>query len=119
MGLAVPMLAPVGWSNATASMPTWGQPIPSNWYDVSHSGHGFDFQLANRDSVNGDIYILTFYTYAANGVPEWYQAVGRIVDGVFLPGLQADGETLYRLIYDSTAQGNVTYHADAACKGNA
>jgi hypothetical protein len=119
MGLAVPMLAPVGWSNAAATMPTWGQPIPSNWYDVSHSGHGFDFQLVGHDAVNGDIYFLTFYTYDANGLPEWYQASGHIVDGIFLPSLQADGETLYRLIYTSSAQGGITFHADSACKGSA
>ncbi|HST27318.1 MAG TPA: hypothetical protein VLK26_03005 [Rudaea sp.] len=119
MGLAVPMLGPIGWSNATATMPTWGQPIPSNWYDVSHSGHGFDFQLAARDSVNGDVYFLTFYTYDANGVPEWYQAVGRLIDGMFLPFIQsANGSTLPRVKYASNAPGQLGVTADATYYGS-
>jgi hypothetical protein len=108
MGLAVPMLGPIGWSNVAAAMPTWGQPIPSNWYDVSHSGHGFDFQFLAHDPVNGDIYFLTFYTYDANGVPEWYQGAGYIVDGVFLPFIQsADGSSLVRIKYASNAPGQL------------
>ncbi|MGH8090239.1 MAG: hypothetical protein ACREO6_02175 [Rudaea sp.] len=119
MGLAVPMLGPIGWSNGAATMPTWGQPIQSNWYDVSHSGHGFDLQLLAHDATYGDVYFLTFYSYDANGVPEWYQAAGRLIDGMFLPSLQADGETLYRLVYTSSAQGGIAFHADSACKGSA
>jgi hypothetical protein len=114
MGLAVPMLAPVGWSNAAASMPVFGQPIPSNWFDRRHSGHGFDFQLFAHDPVNGqDVYFLTFYTYQSDGTPEWYQAVGSIVDGVFVPSLQSNGNTLYRLIYTSTAAGHITFVPDS------
>jgi hypothetical protein len=119
MGLAVPMLAPIGWSNAAASMPAWGQPIPNNWYDVSHSGHGFDFQLLAHDPVNGDIYVLTFYTYDANGVPEWYQGAGYIVDGVFLPFIQsANGSTLLRVKYASNAPGQLGGAANPSYYGS-
>ncbi|MBS0485951.1 MAG: hypothetical protein JSS13_01285 [Proteobacteria bacterium] len=119
MGLAVPMLAPIGWSNATSAMPTWGQPIPSNWYDVSHSGHGFDFQLLAHDAVNGDIYVLTFYTYDSGGVPEWYQGAGRIVDGMFLPFIQtANGSSLLRVRYASNAPGQLNVSADAGYYGS-
>ncbi|MBS0556267.1 MAG: hypothetical protein JSR27_02505 [Proteobacteria bacterium] len=118
MGLAVPMLAPIGWSNATAAMPAWGQPIPSNWYDVTHSGHGFDFQLASHDAVNGDVYVLTFYSYDGSGVPEWYQAVGHIVDGVFLPLIQsANGSNLLRVKYASNAPGQLNVTADSGYYG--
>jgi hypothetical protein len=113
MGLAVPMLAPLGWSTAAAPNPAWGQTIPSNWYDPTHSGHGFDFQVVAHDAQGRDVYLLTFYTYDANGAPEWYQALGSVVDGVFLPGLQSNGQTLYRLIYTSDALGQITYHADS------
>ena len=88
MGLAVPMLGPVGWSNALTTPPTYAQPIPSNWFDRTRSGHGFDFQLAYADPDLGDVYFLTFYTYAADGTPQWYQANGHVVDGVFVPALQ-------------------------------
>ena len=119
MGLAVPMLGPIGWSNTTATMPAWSQPIPSNWYDVSHSGHGFDFQLGYHDAVNGDVYVLTFYSYAANGTPEWYQAVGHLVDGVFLPAIQsANGSTLLRVKYASNAPGQLGATADTSYYGS-
>ncbi len=114
MGLAVPMLAPAGWSNAASAMPVFGQPIPSNWFDRSHSGHGFDFQLFAHDPVNGqDVYFMTFYTYQTDGTPEWYQAVGSIVDGVFVPSLQSNGNTLYRLLYTSSAEGHITFVPDS------
>ncbi|MHB8446545.1 MAG: hypothetical protein ACYC7G_06135 [Rudaea sp.] len=119
MGLAVPMLGPIGWSNAAATMPAWGQPIPSNWYDVTHSGHGFDFQLGYHDAVNGDVYVLTFYSYAANGTPEWYQAVGHLVDGVFLPAIQStNGSTLLRVRYASNAPGQLGATADTSYYGS-
>ncbi|HMM56944.1 MAG TPA: hypothetical protein PKD77_05045 [Rudaea sp.] len=118
MGLAVPMLAPIGWSNATASMPAWGQPIPSNWYDVSRSGHGFDFQLLAHDAINGDIYVLTFYSFDANNVPEWFQAAGRIVDGIFLPFIQSpNGSTLLRVKYASNAPGQLNVSPDTGYYG--
>ena len=119
MGLAAPMLGPIGWSNTAVSMPDFATPIPSNWFDRTHSGHGFDFQLVLRDAAHGDVYFLTFYTYTANGTPEWYQASGRLIDGVFVPDVQSDGETLYRLVYDSTGVGGIHFHADSACSGNA
>ena len=113
MGLAVPMLAPLGWSTAAAPTPAWGQTIPGNWYDTAHSGQGFDFQVIAHDAQGRDVYFLTFYTYDANGAPEWYQALGSLVDGVFLPGLQSNGQSLYRLVYTSDALGQITFHADS------
>ena len=94
LGLAGPMLSPLGWASSTASAPQFGQPFPSNWFDRSHGGHGIDFQLARRDPVFGDVYILVFYTYDASGKPEWYLATGHIVDGVFVADLNNNGNTL-------------------------
>jgi len=118
MGLAVPMLGPIGWSNATATPPAFAQPIPSNWYDPAHNGHGFDFELGYHDAVLGDVYFLIFYTYTQAGVPEWYQAVGHIVDGVFVPLPDANGNTLSRVVYASNAQGNLHVTADPNLSGN-
>jgi hypothetical protein len=98
LGLAKSMLAPLGWA-ASATAPVYAQPIPSNWFDASHGGHGFDFQLVGRDPVYGDSYILVFYSYDANGVPEWYFAQGNLVDGVFVAGLDANGNTLLYSTY--------------------
>lgn len=119
MGLAVPMLGKIGWSNANSTMPVWGQPMPNNWYDVTHNGHGFDFQLGYRDAVNGDVYFLTFYTYKTDGTPEWYHAEGHLVDGVFLPTiLAANGATLVRIKYASTAPGQLNAIPDPSIDGS-
>ncbi len=118
MGLAVPMLAPVGWSNAVRSMPTFTTPIPSNWYDQTHSGHGFDFQLGYHDAVNGDVYFLTFYTYKSDGTPEWYQAVGHLVDGVFLPAPDQNGNTLHRVTYTTTSTQITGVTLDSGVSGS-
>ncbi|HSE12924.1 MAG TPA: hypothetical protein VLB69_09830, partial [Rudaea sp.] len=101
MGLAQPMLAPLGWSSAVANAPVYAQPIPSNWFDRSHAGHGFDFQLVAHDPVLGDAYILVFYTYDSSGKPEWYFAQGNLVDGVFIGGLASNGNTLLYSTYGS------------------
>ncbi|MEO8672673.1 MAG: hypothetical protein ABI411_15240 [Tahibacter sp.] len=117
MGLAGPMLDAIGWSNAAAPTRTYTQPIPNNWFDRLHNGHGIDFQLFARDPINGDIYFLIFYTYDAQGKPEWYQSAGRLIDGVFIGGKDANGIALARVIYDpvlrksvldTTVQGDVT-----------
>lgn len=119
MGLAVPMLAPLGWSNAAVATPVYGQPIPSNWFDRTHSGHGFDFQLLAHDPTFGqDTYFLTFYTYESDGTPEWYQAAGSLVDGIFIPSLQANGSTLYRLVYTTTPTSIVSYSLDDTSNGS-
>ncbi len=101
MGLAQPMLAPLGWSSTPASAPIYAQPVPSNWFDRSHAGHGFDFQLVKRNPSLGDEYILVFYTYDANGKPEWYFSQGNLVDGVFLGSLVDVGEHNVTLLYST------------------
>jgi hypothetical protein len=101
MGLAAPMLAPLGWGTAARTPPTYTQPYPSNWFDRTHGGHGIDFQLARHDPVYGDVYILVFYTYDDSGVPEWYLATGNIVDGVFVGSLDNNGNTLLYSTYGS------------------
>jgi len=113
MGLAAPMLGPVGWSTAATAMPAFTQPIPSNWFDRTHGGHGFDFELGYHDATFGDVYFLVFYTYDSAGVPEWYEAIGRLIDGVFVPDIQSNGSTLYRLVYTNTVEGQVAFHADS------
>jgi hypothetical protein len=118
MGLAVPMLAPEGWSTAQTTSPTFATPIPSAWYDRTHSGHGFDFRLIARDAVNGDIYSLLFYTFDANGKREWYQATGNLVDGVFVPTLFPDGSTFVRVLYNATPTSIVSYSQDTSVAGS-
>lgn len=42
------------------------------WYNPARSGHGFDLQYL------GSNMFVTWYTYADDGSPTWYQAVGPI-----------------------------------------
>lgn len=116
MGLALPMLAPLGWSNAVATMPTFAHPVSSSWYDRSRSGTGVDFRLVAHDANFGDVYFLTFYTYKADGTTEWYTAQGHLVDGVFLPDLDTNGNTLSRVIYHANQTPRSTL--DASVNGS-
>ena len=118
MGLAVPMLAPEGWSTAQTTSPTFATPIPSAWYDRTRNGHGFDFRLFAHDSVHGDVYGMLFYTYDSNGKREWYQAVGNLVDGVFVPSLTPDGSTFVRVIYNTTPTSIISYSQDTSIDGS-
>lgn len=95
-GLARPMLAAVGWPETQAPMPTSAVPYGGQWYDPSRGGHGIDL---HRVEGLPDTYMLVFYTFDAGGAPEWYLAIGRIVDGVFRPGDDADGNSLWRTRY--------------------
>ncbi len=112
MGLAAPMLSPLGWSTAARAAPTFGTPVTGNWFDQTHNGHGFDFQFFAHDAVNGDIYGLTFYTYDSNGKPEWYQTSGSLIDGVFTPLLDQNGNTLHRITYQTNANAITGFTLD-------
>lgn len=111
MGLSQPMLAPLGWSNSTAAAPVFATPVSSSWYDRSRSGTGVDFRLVARDAMYGDIYFLTFYTYKSDGTTEWYTAQGHLVDGVFVPDLDSNGNTLSRVIYHANQTPRSTLDA--------
>jgi len=89
----------------TRSRGAWVTPLPaapiasslpaSNiLYDIRRNGHGIEF-VRVRDSL----YAMTLYTYGADGEPEFYQAVGNVVNGVFEPTLDANGKSLFRYRY--------------------
>lgn len=101
LGLAVPMLAAVGWDDTPAPLPHPARPMPSNWYDPFHSGHGIDLRRIIADPDLGDIYYVVFYTFDAEGRPDVYTSVGRLVDGVFVSGPDAYGHSLQHVRYDA------------------
>jgi len=109
MGLAAPMLQPLGWSAAPQIAPTFFTPDIGNWYDQTHSGHGFDFEFFGHDPVKGDLFALFFYTYDNAGKPEWYEATGFVVDGVFLPDMDPNGNTLSQITYQTTPNAISSY----------
>ncbi len=107
LGLALPMLDALGWSNADAPPPTYALPVAGNWYDRTHGGHGLDFQLYSRDAVNGDLYFVIFYTFEDDNQPEYYLGLGRLIDGKFIGAKQANGIALMRLRYNAASHGTV------------
>ncbi len=97
LGLATPMLSAVGWRmDANTAIPDVPLPYGGQWFDPTRSGHGLDL---HRLAGSEDIYVMVFYTFDAQGRPEWYTASGRIVDGVFLPGNADNGHSLQRVYY--------------------
>ncbi len=61
------------------------------WYDRAHAGHGVDVQQ------QGDDLLAIFYTFDADGEPEWYGAAGRLAGNTF-------ATDLLRFGYDAAAR---------------
>lgn len=99
LGLGIPMLYAVGWDPEPTTFPTAPAPYAGLWYDRDRDAHGMDFQRISTDAAGFDIYSLIFYTYDSNGRPEWYIAIGPLVDGVFAASLDAAGNSLVRYQY--------------------
>lgn len=99
LGVALPMLYAVGWDPAPVAFPTMPAPYAGLWYDRDRDAHGVDFQRVYTDAAGFPIYSLIFYTYDASGRPEWYIAIGPLVDGVFTGALDAAGKGLVRYRY--------------------
>lgn len=96
LGLAAPMLQAIGWNAQPLPPPGYARPFGGQWFDPARANHGLDLI---RVSGTPDTYILTLYTFDAGGLPEWYLAIGRIVDGVFRPGNDVNGNSLWRTRY--------------------
>lgn len=96
LGLARDVLYDVGYDPAPKSAPDYPLPLEVQYYDVTRSGHGIDFR---RVAGTDDLYFLGFYSYDADGNPEWYTSLGRVVDGVFVPTSNQFGDSLLRFDY--------------------
>ncbi len=96
LGLAGDMLQDIGFDSAPKTVPVFPAPPDVQYFDVARNGHGIDFR---RVAGTTDLYFLGFYSYDANGNPEWYTALGRIIDGVFMPLQNASGDSLQRFNY--------------------
>ena len=111
VGLAAPMLERIGWSDVAATPPAVIEPFSAQYFDVTRAGHGIDFSR-----VAGNIYTMVLYTYGANGEPEWYIAAGPLVDGVFRPAPNANGDSLVKFKY--VAGATPPQQPDASVSGN-
>jgi hypothetical protein len=111
LGLAQPMLDAVGWSSAPRAAKSESfLPASALYYDPAHGGHGIGFTR-----IFDNVYFLAFYTYGDDGSPEWYIAIGPVVDGVFTPGPNANGDDLVR--YKYVANGTPRQQADPSMHG--
>lgn len=110
MGLARPMARGFGWSDAAVVPKAPFLPRSTLYFDPARDGHGIGFTR-----IVDNIYFLAFYTYDANGLPEWYVAIGPVIDGVFTPGNNANGDSLVRYKYFPSQQPR--QRADAAFDG--
>lgn len=113
--LTQPMLNAVGWRSEPTQMPEYPAPLSGQWYDRDRVGHGIDFQRVFRDSQGQEIYSLIFYSYDRDGLPEWFLAIGPLVDGVFLADVNEFGDSLVSYLYD--AARSPPQRADGARRG--
>jgi hypothetical protein len=118
LGLARPVLNALGWSGSETALPTYPAPIPSNWFDRTRNGHGIDFQLIATDAQYGNLYYVVFYTYSAAGTPEFYVALGHIVDGRFVALPDVNGNSLTRATYDKSKPADQRIIPDASVPGS-
>lgn len=116
LGLAIPMLEAMGWGAGDgAPAVADDRPRPTNYFDPARPEHGINFSYVGRDAAGRALYVLTFYTFDDAGEPEYFIAVGPVVDGVFRPTNDANGNSLARYL---VAPGRVPpQQPDAAVSG--
>lgn len=91
LDLAGGMLRDLGWVGGDKAPPANILPPDAQFYDITRSGHGFDMR---RIDGTEDLYYLLFYTFDASGNPEWFNAIGRVQDGLFMPERNPAGDSL-------------------------
>lgn len=81
VGIARDVMLDVGFARGTWSIQD--RRLPRHWYDPTRSGHGLDFRRVEH--ADGSMqHFLHFYTYDADGNPEWYIATGKLDDRMVL-----------------------------------
>ncbi len=102
LGLALDVLRDVGWDPAPKATPAAPQLLQGQYFDPARNGHGFDIRRVDGIPGVDNLYFLVLYTYDASGRPEFYSAVGEIIDGIFMPARDsASGDSLLRSLYDA------------------
>jgi len=70
------------------------KPQAGLYYDRAKNGHGF----AIEPIANSDLYFTIFYSYKADGTPEWYSSTSTLENNVL--NINMDNDTLLRTLYD-------------------
>ncbi|MFU8831921.1 MAG: hypothetical protein ACNA7J_07155 [Wenzhouxiangella sp.] len=111
-GVAADILADVGYARGTWSIQD--RRLPRQWFDRSRSGHGIDMRRIER-ADGSMVHFLHFYTYDANGEPEWYLAAGDLQGVVFDAPLHyvtyADGREPRQQV-DESRSGRIRINLD-------
>ena len=81
------ILADIGYARGTWSIQE--RRLPRHWLDPERSGHGIDLRRVEQED-GSMVHFLHFYTYDADGHPEWYLASGVVDEEMVL-----EGELLY------------------------
>ncbi|SDD11368.1 hypothetical protein [Aquimonas voraii] len=116
LGIAGGMLRDLGWRDTPGTSKTFSSAPSYQFYDPARSGHGIDFRLISPSITGRDAeYFLGFYTFDADGNPEWYVSSGPVVDGVFVPARNTFGDSLLRQNY--LGPNNSVSDASAAYSG--
>lgn len=105
LGIARGILDDVGFSRQAKASPKFASAPSYQYFDPSRNGHGIDFRLISPAITGTDAeYFMGFYTFDAQGDPEWYIASGPLVDGVFIPKRNEFGDSLLRMRYEGPNQ---------------
>ena len=105
LGIARGVLEDVGFSRNAKPEKVFGSAPSYQYFDPSRNGHGIDFRLISPAITGRDAeYFMGFYTFDAEGDPEWFIASGPIVDGVFVPNRNEFGDSLLRVRYTGPDQ---------------
>lgn len=77
------------------------------YFDKSRDGHGFAIE-----KFSDDLYFTVFYTYQADGTPEWYTALSKLVDNVLIVDLDDPSK------FGELSRFNYNYNIDPTGAGN-
>jgi hypothetical protein len=115
LGLAQGVFEDIGFSAAPKAVPAAVAPLQSQYFDVARNGHGFEMRRVTGIPGVDDLYFVIFYSYDDAGRPQFFNAVGRVVDGVFLPARNEFGDSLVQTRY--LGPGQTVADSDPAFTG--
>jgi hypothetical protein len=104
LGLGVGLFEDIGFFNTASAVPAPAGVLQSQYLDPARNGHGFEIRRITGIPGVDNLYFVIFYSYEANGRPEFFNSVGEIVDGVFLPARDQHGNSLVRPQYVGPGQ---------------
>jgi hypothetical protein len=115
LGLAMAVFEDIGYHLEAKTPPAPVNVLESQYLDPARNGHGFEIRRITGIPGVDSLYFTIFYSYDANGRPEFFNAIGEVVDGVFLPARNAHGDSLVRPLY--LGPGQTEADADPAFHG--